>query len=603
LPEPRFIVGIDLGTTNSVVAYAPVSQAPGLPPDIRILQIPQLVAPGTVLGQPALPSFLFLPGPHDVPKGALALPWDPDAAMAVGVFARDRGAELPARLVSSAKSWLCHGGVDRNAPLLPWEAPEDTAKLSPVEAQAAILAHIRRAWDHLMAQNAPEAALEHQEVLLTVPASFDAVARELTVKAASMAGIPGVTLLEEPQAAFYAWIHASGDAWREHISAGGRVLVCDVGGGTTDFSLIEAADNAGALELRRVAVGDHLLVGGDNMDLALAHHAAAKHKAAGGKKLDSWQMRALWQACRAAKEKLFAENGPDKTALTVLGRGASLIGGTVTIELTRAEAETFLAEGFFPLCDKNAAPSEQARAGMRELGLPYASDPAVTRHLAHFLHRADRSRTPGAVLFNGGVMKAAPLRDRVTRLLDSWAGGDAPAQALAGGDCDLAVARGAAYYGFARRGRGVRIRGGLNKSYYIGVEASLPAVPGLPVPMVAVCLAPFGMEEGTETDLPGREFGLVVGEQTRFDLLASSSRTGDAPGSVIEDWEDDIAPAAAIETLLPAEPGQEGSVVPVRLHAKATLVGTLEISCVTRDGEQSHKLEFNVREKTARGPA
>ncbi|MFP4477430.1 MAG: Hsp70 family protein [Desulfatibacillaceae bacterium] len=594
MESAQYIIGIDLGTTNSVVAYTEVNPGDG-EGEIRFFSIPQLVASGSVGEQQTLPSFILMPGPNDVGEGALSLPWNRDAARAVGVFARDRGAELPGRLVSSAKSWLCHAGVDRNKAILPWEGPDDEAKLSPVEAQAAILGHIRDAWNHGMAGDDPSARMEDQEILLTVPASFDAVARELTARASEMAGFGHVTLLEEPQAAFYAWLYNSGDKWRERVSVGDHVLVCDVGGGTSDFSLIEVTEEDGDLVLDRVAVGDHLLVGGDNMDLAMAHYTAARLRQEGKKKLDSWQMRGLWQSCRAAKEKLFAEDGPEAVPVTILGRGSSLIGGTIKTELGQEEITRILTDGFFPRVGRTAEPDNKPGSGMRELGLPYAKDPAITKHLARFVNRREDSPLPTAVLFNGGVMKAAGLRGRVLDVLGDWAG--AEVRELAGIDCDLAVARGAAYYGLARRGRGIRIRGGLARSYYIGVEASMPAVPGLPAPLMAVCVAPFGMEEGTETDLPGREFGLVVGEQANFEFLGSNIRTGDEVGEVVEDWEDEIEPITTLETMLEGEPGEEGSVLPVRLHARVTEVGTLELSCVARDDDRSWQLEFDVREK------
>jgi molecular chaperone DnaK (HSP70) len=519
---------------------------------------------------------------------------------------------VPTRLVSSAKSWLCHPGIDRRSPVLPWKAPENSRRVSPVEASTLYLKHLCEAWNYLVAKDVAENRLEQQDIILTVPASFDAVARELTVEAARAAGLEQVTLLEEPQAAFYSWIEASHDAWRKQVEVGDVVLLCDVGGGTTDLTLIAVGEEKGQLALTRVAVGDHILLGGDNMDLALAHQAAQAF-AAKGSKLDAGQMLMLWHSCRAAKEKLFSDPKLAAAAVTVLGRGSRVMGGTLKGELTRDEVERVLVEGFFPECPPNAEPKRQRAVGLQELGLPYASDPAVTRHLANFIHRhaeviaekltSRRGRKkatpqPTAVLFNGGVFKAAPLRERVVNTLNDWAKGSGAAavRVLQGNDLDLAVARGAAYYGLVRRGKGVRIRGGAARAYYVGVETSLPAVPGMPPPLKALCVVPFGMEEGTEADVPGQEFGLVVGEPAAFRFLGSTVRRSDPVGTLVEDWEGQIDELAPLEMTLEA-PGKQGLTVPVHLHSKVTEVGTLELWCNSRDNKQRWKLEFNVRER------
>ena len=609
MAESAYIIGIDLGTTNSVVAYAEADVPKGRTPEIRVLPIPQLVEAGTVEKRDMLPSFLFVPGPHDVSEGGLDLPWKAENEMAAGEFARERGAELPQRLISSSKSWLCHTLVDRNKPILPWDGPEEMKKLSPVEAAARILTHIRDAWDYAMAGEDPDLRMERQDVLLTVPASFDAVARELTVKAAEMAGLGQITLLEEPQAAFYAWIEAAGDSWREEVRKGDLVLVCDVGGGTSDFSLINVSEEEGDLVLDRIAVGDHLLVGGDNMDLALAYQVSEELRRSKGKKLDAWQMRGLWHACRKAKEALLSETDAKVHPVTILGRGSSLIGGTTRTDVEESTVERVVLDGFFPRCEREARPAAPPRTGIRQMGLSYESDPAVTRHLAHFLSRQREagsagfgpsgtatSAAPTAILFNGGVMKADRIRERVTEVLGSWQDGESVRE-IANRNFDLAVARGAAYYGLARRGTGIRIRGGLNRAYYIGVAASMPAVPGMPVPIKALCVAPFGMEEGAGSSLPDQEFVLVVGEPVKFDFLGSTVRLDDAPGALVDEWEAEIEPITTIETTLDGEPG---SVVPVILEVKVTEIGTLELWCVSReDPDQRWKLEFNVRERGA----
>ncbi|HEV3444601.1 MAG TPA: Hsp70 family protein [Gemmataceae bacterium] len=607
--QSRYVVGIDLGTTNSALAY--VDTGAGEEAALGQFAVPQVVQPGVVEEKPLLPSFLYLPGPNELPAGSLKLPWAPERDYAVGEFARNFGSQVPTRLVTSAKSWLCHPGIDRRGPVLPWKAPEQSRRVSPLEATTYYLKHLCEAWNHVLAKDVAANRLEHQDIVLTVPASFDAVARELTVEAARAAGLEHITLLEEPQAAFYAWIHASHERWRKQVEVGDVVLVCDVGGGTTDLTLIAVSEEEGQLALTRVAVGDHILLGGDNMDLALAH-AAAQTFAQKGAKLDAGQMLMLWHSCRAAKETLFSNPKLAGTPVTVLGRGSKVIGGSLKGELTRLDVEKILEEGFFPDTPADAEPRRQRPVGLQELGLPYAADPAVTKHLASFITRnaellaqhapSKRSKKkvsqPTAVLFNGGVFKAEPLRQRLVNVLNQWAhkAGAPSVRVLEGTDLDMAVARGGAYYGLVRRGKGVRIRGGAARAYYIGVETSLPAVPGSPPPLKALCVVPFGMEEGTERDVPGQEFGLVVGEPAEFRFLGSTTRRADAVGTVVEDWEGQIEELSPVSTTLEAA-GSEGRTVPVHLHSKVTPVGTLELWCLSRDGKQRWKLEFNVREQ------
>jgi molecular chaperone DnaK (HSP70) len=605
LNDSKYIIGIDLGTTHSALAYTESRAADDADPTIRTFSVPQVWSPGEVKAQPLLPSFIFLPGPHDVPQGSLALPWDSELDCAVGEFARKRGAELPNRLVSSAKSWLCHSGVDRLEKILPWDSPPDARRISPVEAASQFLRHLRDAWNYEMTAQNPEARFEAQDIYLTVPASFDAVARELTVKAAQTAGLENITLLEEPQAAFYAWVEAQKERWRKAVHVGESILVFDVGGGTTDFSLIQVTEEEGELTLRRVAVGDHLLLGGDNMDLALAYAVQAR-LAAQHTKLDAWQFRGLWHSSRLAKERLLADPQLQGEPVIILGRGSSLIGGTIRSELTRAEVEQTLLDGFFPLGESTDYPEEKPKVGVREMGLPYEADPGVTRHLARFLGRqaqGDPGQSgipvafPSAILFNGGVMKSGLLRERVLSVLRHWHG-PREIRELTSLDLDLAVARGAAYYGLARRGRGIRIRGGTARSYYIGIESSLPSVPGIPAPMKALCVVPFGMEEGSGADIRQREFGLVVGESAVFHLLDSNIRKEDQSGEMIEDWQGDIEEVTTMETILPATEEEEGGkIIPVWLQSKVTEVGTLELWCVARDEHRRWKLEFNLRER------
>jgi len=587
----RFAVGIDLGTTNCALAAAAIEDAAPAP---AAFPVPQIVHPGEVRAEPLLPSFLYLPAPAELPPGSLALPWEPDAALTVGRFARDRGAGSPARLVSSAKSWLSHAGVDRRANILPWRAPEEVPHLSPVEASSLYLDHLRGAWDAAH----PEAPLAAQDVVLTVPASFDAVARELTAAAARRAGLDeSLRLLEEPQAALYAWVADRGPAWRADVSVGDVILVCDIGGGTTDFSLIAVREEAGTLQLERVAVGDHILLGGDNMDLALAHAVKARLER-GGARLDDWQMRALTHGCRAAKEALFVDPERASYPLVVPGRGSRLVGGTLRAELGRAELETTLLDGFFPVVDAGERPRAPRRAGLTALGLPYASDAGITRHLAAFLGRPSLDRPAGhrfvhptAILFNGGVTRSPIIRDRVRAILGAWVEGEGgrPPVALASAHPDQAVSRGAAYYAQARRTGGVRIRGGTARAYYVGVERAELAVPGVPPRLDALCIAPFGMEEGTDCELE-ETFGLFVGEPTSFRFFGSSERREDGVGAVVDpELLDELAP---IDTVLE---GDAAHAVPVRLHARVTEVGTLELAAVEEASGRRWKLSFNVR--------
>lgn len=575
----RYVVGIDLGTTNTVLARAELAADE---PSVEVVSIPQVVQAKQVEARELLPSFLYLAGEEEA--GTLDLPWARNRDFAVGAFARDRGAEVPHRLVASAKSWLCNTHVDRAAAILPWDAEDEGRSLSPVDAAAAYLRHLREGWNAVSGA----APLEDQEIYLTVPASFDAAARELTVRAATEAGLGEVVLIEEPQAACYAWIAASGDAWRKQVHVGDVVLVCDVGGGTSDFSLIAVDDEHGDLALRRVAVGDHILLGGDNMDLALAYHT----REAIGAKLDQWQMRGLVHACRGAKERLLTDGGPDEVPVAVLGRSRRVIGGALNASVTALDAERVLLDGFVPLLPADAEPERERRTGLTEMGLPYAADPRLTAHLAEFLARHADAGTPTAVLFNGGVMASDAIRQRLLEALRASCGQGL--RELHGIHLDQAVARGAAYHGLARGGRGVRIRGGAARAYYIGIETAMPAVPGVPPPLKAVCVVPQGMEEGSEADVPEQEFGLVVGEQAVFRMLGSSSREEDALGLMLEEWGDEIAEMAPLETMLPW-PGHEGALVPVRLRVHLTEIGTLEVWCVARDDARRWKLEFGVR--------
>ncbi len=583
--EPRYALGIDLGTTNTALAHLAMGDE-GAP---RAFDLPQVVHRGEVSARTLLPSFLYLPAPGELPEGALSLPWSPDVAHAVGRFAQEHGASTPSRLVSSAKSWLSYDGVDRRAPILPWQAPDDVPKVSPLEASARFLDHVVAAWDHAH----PDAPLAEQDVVLTVPASFDAVARDLTVEAARRAGLgEHLRLLEEPQAALYAWAADRGPEWRDEVSVGDTILVVDIGGGTTDLSLIRVRQEDGSLELERVAVGDHILLGGDNMDLALAWAVRLRLEKE-GKKVDDWQMRGLTHGCRQAKEAMLAEPDREAWPLAIASRGSNLFGGTLRTELSRAELESTLLEGFFPEVGPEARPQAPRRAGLTTLGLPYASDAAITRHLAAFLGRAasdEGAVHPSAILFNGGVTRSPILRDRIVQILSDWATreGALPPRVLTTSSPDVAVCRGAAFYAWARRHGGIRIRGGTARAYYVGVERAQLAVPGIPPQLDALCVAPFGMEEGSEVELP-EPFGLVTGEPTSFRFFSSPARREDAVGAVADP--DELTELAPVETTLEGE-GQ--GVVPVRLHARVTEVGTLELAAVEQESGRRWQLSFDV---------
>jgi len=605
---PRFSVGIDLGTTHCVLSYADLSQVEHDDFSPEVLAIPQLTSPGSVEDKPQLPSFLYQAHEAELAEGSTALPWTQKPEHLVGEIARTLGSKTPIRLVASAKSWLCHAGVDCKSPILPSDAPEEVERVSPFAATTAYLQHLHDAWRNLH----PDAPLEDQDLVITVPASFDPAARELTAEAARAVGLGRAILLEEPQAALYSWIEQSHGDWRNYAQCGDIILVIDIGGGTTDLSLIAVTDNAGSLELTRVAVGDHILLGGDNMDLALAYTVKAKLEK-DGRRLEPWQVQSLMHSCRDAKEKIFNEASIDQMPIVVANRGSSLIGGTLRTELTREEINQVLVEGFMPKVNASDRPLVRPRTGLRTVGLPYAQDAAITRHLAAFLAKQQSAADdlkdvnlpaqatflhPTAILFNGGVLKAEPLAERLTEVVNSWlTAEDAPeARLLPGADLDLAVARGASYYGVVRKGKGVRIKGGTAASYYVGVESAMPAVPGLPPELQALCIAPFGMEEGTQEELPDEEFGLVVGEPVRFRFFASNSRRDDQVGERLAYWADEeLTELDEIEVTLPPENRRPGEVVPVHLASAVTEVGTLELQAVSQKGGQRWKIEFDVR--------
>ena len=606
---PNYSVGIDLGTTHCILSYVDISTTTDDEIMLEVMEIPQLTSPGEVEDKSQLPSFQYLPHEAELAEGSTALPWTPKPDAIVGEIARNLGSKTPIRLVSSAKSWLCHTGVDCKSPILPAEAPEEVERVSPFEATVAYLQHLCDAWNN----QHPESPLEEQDVTLTVPASFDPAARELTVEAARRVGLGQAILLEEPQSALYSWIEKNHSDWRNQTEVGEIILVIDIGGGTTDLSLIAVTESDGNLELTRIAVGDHILLGGDNMDLALAYNIKAKLEKDDGKRLETWQIQALTHGCRDAKEKIFNDPEADNVPLVIPSRGSSLIGGTLSTELTREEVNRVLIEGFLPKINVDERPVSRTRGGLRTAGLPYAQDAGITRHLAAFLAKQLNATDeladitipenasflhPTAVLFNGGVLKAGDLANRLMEVLNSWLEAEQvpAARLLEGTDLDLAVARGAAYYGFVRKGKGVRIRGGTAASYYVGVESAMPAVPGMPPEIQALCLAPFGMEEGTEAELPVDEFGLVVGEPVRFRFFGSKTRREDKVGTRLNYWTDEeLEELDEIEITLPVENHKPGEIVPVHLCAAVTEVGTLELQAVSQLDGHRWNVEFDVR--------
>jgi molecular chaperone DnaK (HSP70) len=587
----KYSIGIDLGTTHCVVAYTELTAEH---PRLQLLRIEQVTGPNQTESLSSLPSFLYVPTAAESAAGMFSIPDLPNYPAVNGAYARTISAEQPERTIVAAKSWLCHAGVDRHAAILPWQSPAEVTKFSPVSASKLLLGQLVDSWSRLF----PDAALHEQLVTLTVPASFDMAARELTREAALAAGLPSdFILLEEPQAAVYHWLDKAGDGWRKSMKEGDSLLVCDVGGGTTDLTLVRVEQEAGDLVLHRVAVGEHLLVGGDNMDLALAHFVAGRF-AEKGSKLNAWQSISLWHACRRAKESLLAVDGTASETISVLGRGSKLIGGTISVQVEREEVQQLLLDGFFPMCEPDARPHREPASGFYELGLPFEADSAITRHVAEFLGNnpiADRERLH--LLLNGGVFKSQAIQSRLTHAIGHLLARET--KQLGGPeDLDYAVARGAAYYGWAKQRGGIRIRGGTARSYYIGIETAGLAVPGMPRPLQAVCVVPFGMEEGSEVDVPSREVGLIVGRPAKFRFFAAANRKQDGVGTVLREWEEtELVETSPLELTLPADEGLESNVVPVKFLSRVSELGVFELWCKNLNGPQSWKLEFNVREE------
>jgi molecular chaperone DnaK (HSP70) len=582
----RYLVGIDLGTTNTACAYVDTKAGRA----IRVFPVPQLVAPGKVDARETLPSCCYLAGAHDLPPGSFDLPWASGRTECVGVLAREQGARVPGRLVASAKSWLCHGGVDRTAPILPWGGTEDVPKLSPVDASARTLGHLRDAWDARFSE-----PLAEQDVVLTVPASFDEVARELTLAAAGAAGLPHVVLLEEPLAAFYAWLVGHERDWKKRIVATPLVLVVDVGGGTTDFSLVAGRGSRGELGLERVAVGEHLLLGGDNMDIALAR--AAESRLASGAPLDAMRFHLLVAQCRSAKEAMLSDPTLAEVRVTVPGRGTGVVAGTLATSVARRELETIVLDGFFPEVATDARPARTG-GGLREWGLPFAADAAITRHLAEFLARqrsaageAERPLVrPDAILFNGGALEPESVRERIAAIVGGWhdASGAWRPAVLEADSLQLAVARGAAYYALARRGQGVRIGSGAARTYYLGLQDER-----------LLCVVPRGLDEGESVDLSACALELVTNRPVAFPLFTATDRTGEQAGDVVEAAPGALAALPPLRTVVRFGKKLEERALPVHLEVRLSEVGTLELWLKSRSTEHRWRLELRLRDTVA----
>ncbi|MGI3095414.1 Hsp70 family protein [Vibrio diabolicus] len=625
---PKFSVGIDLGTTHCVMSFVDTHDEDAR---VEVMPIPQLTAPGTVETRSQLGSFLYQPHEHEMNPQSRVLPWSSEPKALVGAIARNLGSKTPIRLVASAKSWLCHGGVNRRDAFLPAGSPEEVEKVSPLRATELYLEHLKDAWNHAN----PNHNLADQDVTITVPASFDPAARDLTAEAARNVGFVHLTLLEEPQAALYNWIDNSNDKWRDEVEVGDIVLVVDIGGGTTDLSLVEVTEDEGNLTLNRIAVGEHILLGGDNMDLALAYRLKMK-LAQEGKELQPWQVQAMTHACRDAKEALLNDSELQSVPIVVPSRGSKLLGATLKTELTQEEVQQTLVDGFFPKVAITDHPVQRNRGALTQMGLPYAQDAGITRHIAAFLSKqanalsvsgnggaesaaqdfnpfanmpgmpgADAAQSvdfikPTAILFNGGVLKSTLLATRLEDTINEWLlEAEAEiAKRLTGVDLDLAVASGAAYYGSVRRGQGVRIRGGIASAYYVGIESAMPAIPGMAPPMEALCVAPFGMEEGSSVDVPSQEFGLIIGQPVNFQFFGSTVRRDDLAGTHLDYWApEELEELPEIQVTLPVSEGRrEGEVVPVTLASRVTELGTLYLEAIAADNGQKWHVEFDVRE-------
>ncbi len=599
MEQKRYIIGIDLGTTNSAVSYVDLSDESIAKPHIQIFRIPQVTAPGEISRLPVLPSFLYLSGEYDLDIESTQLPWKTDPSRLTGAYARDHGKKVPSRLVLSAKSWLCHDKVDRQAPILPWGTGQDVRKVSPVAASASYLAHIRQAWNERMGDD-EDAWLENQMVIVTVPASFDEVARDLTVEAARMAGIPNVTLLEEPLAAFYSWLGRHDAEWNRFVHPGNLILICDVGGGTTDFTLITLQEIDGHQRFERIAVGDHLILGGDNIDLTLARTIEQKMKASSGQQLSMERWQSLCHQCREAKEAILSNEAESKT-ITLIGEGRSLIAGTLSSNLDKQDIERVVLDGFFPMInskDLSALSDKRQRKGITEFGLPYEQEPAITKHLCRFLeqHQQDlpdfiqkESTMPDVILFNGGSLKPEWIQDRICQAIQSWSPSENEVERLKNPEPFLAVAVGASYYGLVKMGRGVRVGSGSARSYYLGIDTHQGKQ--------AMCIVERGQEEGSQKIFEDKAFEVLANQPVRFDLFSSSYRSGDHSGDIF-DVDESFSLLPPLQTVIQYGKRANEKRLPVMIETHYTELGTLAIWCKAKLTDHRWQLRFELRDKT-----
>jgi molecular chaperone DnaK (HSP70) len=594
----KYIIGIDLGTTNSAVSYVDLEADTAKNKGIKLFKVPQLTGLGEVSPLSVLPSFCYIPGKYDIAEESIRLPWVTDEVNFVGKFARDHGAKIPSRLVSSAKSWLCHSNADRRAKILPWGSGDEVNKISPVQATAAYLKHIRMSWNSTR-NDEDEYFLENQKIIITVPASFDEVARDLTIEASKMAGLKNVTLLEEPLAAFYSWLITHEANWQDFIKPGELVLVCDVGGGTSDFTLITLRETEGTPRFERIAVGDHLILGGDNIDLTLARHIEKQFKKSGPLSADRW--KTLCHLCRQAKENIL-NKGVDSETITMMGEGSSLIGGTLTARLERSKLEEVVLEGFFPFVENQGLKAKKIQKGISEFGLPYETEPAITRHIGLFLEKhaddvkkiLDKKPFPDLILFNGGSLKSPLIQKRIQDSVCRWFDETFSNEPtiLENPVPDLAVALGAAYYGLVKIGKGVRVGSGSARSYYLGFEQKNGDGQ---IQKSAFCIVERGVDEGSLITLPDKKFQVLANQPVSFDLYSSTYRSGDQSGDVIS-IDDTLTPLPPIQTII--QFGQKGikKEIPVQIEAEFSEMGILFLWCRSLSTSHKWRLQFQLRD-------
>lgn len=579
-----YFIGIDLGTTHSAVYYSQSGQSQV--GRIQQLAIPQFIAAGQVDSRPLLPSFVYFPHDTEFLESDLLLPWG-KAHSIVGQLARELGAKSSGRLVQSAKSWLCHSRVGADENVLPIDALEEVEKISPAAVTEILLTHLVNAWK----VSFPNAPITDQNVVITVPASFDPAARAITEQSAERVGLRA-RLIEEPLAAFYAWLSDQKN-WAENLTVNEHILVVDVGGGTTDLSLIQAVEKDGALGLERVAVGRHILLGGDNMDMTLTYHLAAQ-LAQNGTHLEPWQITGLTQACREAKERLLSNEDIAETSVVVPSRGRSLFNNSVKATLSQADVQQLLIEGFFPQVQFGEQAHKAARSGFSSINLDYEGDPAITRHISEFLSRHDVK--PSKILLNGGVFNATVIRNTLEVRLQSLLG-DIPLTMLTPSHLDYAVAKGATYYAKVQAEGGVKVKSGLASNYYIGVASPMPAIPGMAPPVDAICVAPFGLEEGSEEQMLPNEFSLVVGESVIFRFFQSKNNEVDAVGNVVSAFAlGQLNELSPLSVRLDAGHYQAGEMVRIYLTARVTELGLLLLQAHDTQSDLNWTIEFQVRE-------